>query len=249
MEIHLLSSPGEVGIEAVLAASREILARRRKPQVAYLPAASLYRRWVRETRAAFKGLAAVTVIDPQRHAYESIQSALDRADLLYMPGGNTYLLAQRLNAFRRPGLQPECEVEPASRPPALIESAPAANTLMAEIRRRALAGLPIIGVSAGAVVCGPDVLTTNDINACGCTCFTGLGLLPFYLNPHYPAEPGPPREARLDRLQEFLHFHPQQTVAALEDGAYLRAAGGEIHRLAGRAWRITYRQEPVLFTD
>lgn len=246
MEIHLLSSPGVEGIEYVLAASREILARRRKPQVAYLPAASVYRRWIRETRAAFKGLAAVSVIDPERHSFERIQSTLDRADLLYIPGGNTYLLAQRLNQI---GPRAACEVDESDEPAALIEPGfpDGSGRLMDEIRRRALAGLPLIGVSAGAVVCGPDVLTTNDLNACGCTCFTGLGLLPFHLNPHYPAEPGPEQEARLKRLQEFLHFHPQQTILGLEDGAYLRAAEGEIHLLAGRAWRIAYRQTPALF--
>jgi peptidase E len=217
MQLHLLSSPGEQGIEYVLEVAYALLTSQRSRVVAYLPAASLGRRWVRETKAAFRGLAMVSAIDVETQAFDRIQSILDRAALLYIPGGNTYLLAQRLHH------QPQW---------------PGGEGLIAELRQRVLSGLPLIGCSAGAVLCGPDILTTNDINCCGCTTFSGLGLASFNLNPHYPAEPGELRQARDDRLQEYLAFHPKRTVLALEDGAYLKVIDGEVSVERGNVWKI-----------
>jgi len=275
MDLHLLSLPGVSGAEYVLAAARAILAQaapsQHKPRVAYLPAASLHHRWIRETRAYFHELASISVIDMDRHSLEQIQAILDRSDLLYIPGGNTYWLAHQLNrACRRDGAgaavfdraedeseavdDQEQELEDIMEAAtALIGTQPLVemggeDSLMAELRRRALAGLPVVGFSAGAVLCGPDILTTNDINACGCTCFNGLGLTPFYLNMHYPQDPQAAL-ARQERLQEFLHFHPRATILAMQDDAYVRVADGEVHVIHGGVWKIEHGQEASLVSE
>lgn len=225
MQLHLFSTPGEGGIEYVLAAASTILQGQRAPLVAYLPAASIHRRWVRETKASFRGLATVTAITVETQPLERILVILDRASLIYIPGGNTYLMAHRLHHFPK---------------------WPGGEGLISELRKRILDGLPLVGFSAGAVLCGPDILTTNDINCCGCTTFEGMNLVPFNLNAHYPAEPGEARQARDDRLQEYLAFHPGRTVLALEDGAYLKVIDMEISVARGKAWKIDQGCQPVL---
>lgn len=230
MQIHLFSSPGEQGIEYILEAARAILGGKPNPIVAYLPAAGEERLWGRETRAAFRSLATVKTIDVVKQPLARILAALDRADLLYIPGGNTYLLAQRLHAVRVP----------------LVHREAGAADLVAEIRQRVLAGLPLVCASAGSVLCGPDILTTNDTNYYACTTFDGLDLLPFNLNVHFPAEPGEARQDRQDRLQEFISSHRGRTVLALEDGAYLRVADDAIRVIRGHIWEITSGQPPVL---
>ena len=222
MELHLFSTSGEHDIEFILEACSSILEGLPGPVVAYLPAASVHRRWVRETRAAFRGLAQIVAINPETHPPERIRAILDQASMLYIPGGNTYLLSQRLHACLLPERGGSGGL--------------GSVTLLAEIRARLRASLPLVAFSAGAVLCGVDILTTNDINCCGCTQFDGLGLLPFNLNVHYPGDDAT-RQARDERLQEYLAFHPG-IVVALEDGAYLRVLGEEISLIRGTAWRL-----------
>jgi phosphohistidine phosphatase len=222
MQIHLFSSAGEQGIEYILEAARAILADKPKPIVAYLSAANVSYLWVRETRKAFRGLARVKVIDVARQPLARILATLDRADLLYIPGGNTYLLAKCLHAVRVPKLH----------------QAAGAADLITEIRQRVLVGLPLVCSSAGSVLCGPDILTTNDANECECADFEGLDLLPFNLSVHFPNKPGEERQAREERLQEFLTLHPERYVLALEDGAYLRVAHDAIQVVRGYIWEV-----------
>lgn len=230
MQIHLFSTPGEQGIEWILEAARTILAGKSRPIVAYLPAASDEHHWVRQTREAFRGLASVRVIDVTQQPFSRILSTLGRADLLYIPGGNTYLLARRLHAV-----------------PISIDH-PEAGTadLILEIRRRVLAGLPVVCCSAGSVLCGPDILTTNDTNECGCTTFEGLDLLPFNLNVHFPPQPGEEQRQRQAYLQEFLSCYPERNVLSLEDGAYLRLAQDAIQVMRGKIWYIAPGQPAAL---
>jgi phosphohistidine phosphatase len=230
MQIHLFSTPGEQGIEYILDAARLILAGKSNPVIAYLPAASDERRWVQETRSAFRGLGALKVIDVVKQPLARILATLDRAELLYIPGGNTYLLAQRLHAARIKPDNPEAGTA----------------DLIPEIRRRVLAGLPLICFSAGSVLCGPDILTTNDFNDCACTAFEGLDLLPFNLNVHFPAEPDEARQEREDRLQALLASYTPRNVLALEDGAYLRIAEDAIQVMRGNIWDIWPGQPAAL---
>jgi phosphohistidine phosphatase len=229
MQIHLFSSPGEQG-EYILAAARLILADKRKPVIAYLPAASEGGTNLRQTRAAFRDLAKVKLIDVTKQPFDRILATLDRVDLLYIPGGNTYLLAQRLHAV--PTSKHHRENETAD--------------LIPEIRRRLLAGLPLVCCSAGSVLCGPDILTSNDFNDCGCTAFDGLDLLPFNLNVHFPAEPGEARQEREERLQALLTSYSPRNVLAMEDGAYLKVAEDAIRVVQGGIWFISPGQPAVL---
>lgn len=52
---------------------------------------------------------------------------------------------------------------------------------------------------------------------------SALGLIPFQVNPHYPHN-GPPREARDERLGEFLEEN-DVPVLGLCEGSWLRVSG------------------------
>lgn len=194
MLLYLFSSPGEPFLADVLSATRQILAGIHEPVIAYLPAATEGRHYVRETKYAFRGLAEVRSIKPETHSKKSMRAILNRADLLYIPGGNTYLAAHRLHAAG----------------------------MMDDLREYILSGLPLIAFSAGTVLCGVDILTSNDDSECGCTTFTGLNLIPNNLNVHYPSVEGEERHARAARLNAYAGSY-QRTVLALEDSASVRA--------------------------
>ena len=207
MELHLLSSLAEPFPAALAEITASLLQgnRDRQPAVAYLPAGAVHRHFVRETQAALRGIAQVIAVKVEAHPARRLQEALRRADLVYMPGGNTYLMAQRLHAA---GAMPL-------------------------LKRRLQEGLPLLALSAGCVLCGLDILTTNDINCCGCVHFDGLGLVGLNINVHYPGGDSRLQQERDERLGEYQLFHPHP-VLALEDGAYLRVSGDAPPSGAGR---------------
>ena len=205
MQGYLFSSPPEPS--ALVDLAGRVLMGKTAPLVGYLPAGNLQRHYVREVKGYFRGTAEVSAMKPDVHTLARLRSVLKRSDLLLIPGGNTYLMAHRLHAI----------------------------DLLPELRQRLLQGLPLLTFSAGTVLCGVDILTTNDINCCGCTHFSGLSLTPCNFNVHYPSLDSPEREERDERVAEYQAFHPQP-VLALEDGACLRLTVGQIEVLAGRAW-------------
>ena len=209
MQLYLFSTPGEPDLTDILSAAREILAGVREPLVAYLPAAAEDRHYVRETKNAFRGLAEVRAIKPEIHLITHIRTILDRASLLYIPGGNTYLAAHRLHSAE----------------------------LVADIRRRILLGLPLVAFSAGTVLCGEDILTSNDTNTYSCTNFTGFRLVPVNLNVHYPSVDGEERRVRDARLQAYASSH-NRIVLALEDGACLLVTDHRMEAPRGMIWKF-----------
>jgi len=214
MQLHLFSTPGEPSLRDIVDACRPSLERRDNPTVAYLPEASVGERYVGLTKVAFKGLAKVDHVDVEKDKRDTIEAALDKAALLYIPGGNTYLLSHRLHKAG----------------------------LMGPIRRRVLDGLPLVAFSAGAVLCGPNILTTNDMNCCASTSFSGLALTPFNFNVHYPQVEGEQRELRDERLWEYHTFH-HNSILALEDGAYIRVSDGIIKLMKGNCWLFEHGKQ------
>jgi dipeptidase E len=153
----------------------------------------------RYTEAMREVLASLGVRVTGAHRTADPVAALDKADAVFVGGGNAFRLLQ---AVQR-------------------------NGLLAAIGVRVRAGLPYLGVSAGANLACPAIRTTNDMPIVQPTSLTGLGLIPFQLNPHYPAastHDGQLRQLRDRRLGEFLEEN-DVPVLGLCEGAWLRVSG------------------------
>lgn len=107
-----------------------------------------------------------------------------------------------------------------------------------EIRQHVLDGSTLVVFSAGTVLCGQDILTTNDINYCGCTTFAGQGLLPFNINVHCLPDEAQEVQERDYRLWEYQQFH-DTSVLALEEEVYIRVTGNRFEVLRGTCWWFT----------
>src|SRR5205814_4017742 len=82
---------------------------------------------------------------------------LDRAEAIFVGGGNTFRLLKTLYGRK----------------------------LFAPIRERVRAGMPYLGSSAGSVVACPTIRTTNDMPIVQCRTLDAFGFIPFQLNCHY----------------------------------------------------------------
>jgi dipeptidase E len=133
-------------------------------------------------------------------------AAVEDAEAVFVGGGNTFRLLDRL---QRSGL-------------------------LETLRRRAAAGMPYLGASAGTNIAAPTIKTTNDMPIVQPAGFSALGLVPFQINPHYiDADPSSRHmgETREERLREFLEEN-EVPVLAMREGAWLRVEG-ERARLEG----------------
>lgn len=145
-----------------------------------------------------------------------------KAKIFLVGGGNTYYLLKELGN----------------------------RNLLKLIRDRVFSGAGYIGISAGANIAGPNILTTNDWNVIGYTSFEGLNLVPFNINPHYI----PPHdkkifsgESRDDRIREY-HLFSKNPVAALEEKTLIRIERKEIKiKGKGRIYLFKKDSTPQIF--
>jgi dipeptidase E len=137
------------------------------------------------------------------HTVTDARQELDRSDVLFVGGGNTFRL---LHHLQRLGL-----IEP--------------------VRRRVMSGeLRYIGASAGTNVACPTIRTTNDMPIVEPTSFEAFGLVPFQINPHYQ-DPLPDSthmgETREERIIQFLEEN-EVPVLGMREGAWLRRRGAAL---------------------
>lgn len=133
-------------------------------------------------------LSAHRAIDPL--------AALEATDLIFVGGGNSFRLLQKVQRLG----------------------------MLELMRRRVFGGVPYIGVSAGANLACPTIRTTNDPPVVQPNSLEGLSLVPFQINPHYPFADSPDVAARIANLNEFLHDN-DAPILALCEGSWLRVTG------------------------
>ena len=210
--LHLFSTPGDRDIRWVIDACRPYLADKDEPTVAFLPQASLnVNHWLDYTTRSFEKLARVELIDTERMDLPKMESIIRKAQVAYISGGNTFLLNHRLHI----------------------------SGLMPYIRKKALAGLPVVGFSAGMVVCGPNILTSSDMNSVEANRFDGLAVSPFNFYPHYGDD-----VFQDDWLSEYHSFH-DNPVIMLSDGAYVKVDGKKTTLVHGGAWVLRKDEEKI----
>ena len=207
MHLNLFSSPGENDIRYIVEASRPYLEDKDDPIVAYMPWASLYaERWMELHEKSFKGLARFETVNAELMTQREIEDVLRRAALVYVPGGNTFLLNHRLHS----------------------------SGVMPYLRKKIQAGLPFVGFSAGMILCGPNILTAKDLNTVGTPHFDGLNLIPFNFFGHY-AQDGYGQSMHDAWLSDY-HFFQDNPVLMLSDGAYVKVDGKKTTLVRGDAW-------------
>ena len=210
--LHLFSTPGDRDIRWVIDACRPYLADKDEPTVAFLPQASLnVNHWLDYTTRSFEKLARVELIDTERMDLPKMESIIRKAQVVYISGGNTFLLNHRLHI----------------------------SGLMPYLRKKALAGLPVVGFSAGMVVCGPNIITSSDMNSVEANRFDGLAVSPFNFYPHYGDD-----VFQDDWLSEYHSFH-DNPVIMLSDGAYVKVDGKKTTLVHGGAWVLRKDEEKI----
>jgi len=214
MQLHLFSTPGENDIRYIIEASRPYLEDKDDPIVAYMPLASLYaERWMDLNDRSFKGLARLETVSTELMTQKEIEDILRRASVVYVPGGNTFLLNHRLHI----------------------------SGVLPYLRKKVQAGLPFVGFSAGVILCGPNILTSKDMNTVETPHFDGLNLLPFNFLTRY-ADDGYGQSVHDDWLGDYHFFH-DNSVILLSNGAYLKVDGKKTTLVRGNAWILRKGEE------
>lgn len=207
LTLHLFSSPGRNGIDDIVEACRPYLEDKDDPVVAYLPLASLYaERWLELNEVAFKGLARLQMVNTELMRQKEIEDILRDASLVYIPGGNNFLLNHRLHI----------------------------SNIALYLKKKVQAGLPLVGFSAGSIVCGPNILTSKDMNTVGTSFFDGLNVTPFNFSPHYPLDTY--GQAIKDEWLMDYHFFHDNPIVMMSDGAYVKVDGKKTTLVRGEAW-------------
>jgi dipeptidase E len=171
--------------------------------VAFLPQASLnVNHWLEYTVRSFEKLARIELIDTEQMDLPAMEAVIRTAHVVYVSGGNTFLLNHRLHA----------------------------SGLMPFLRRKVQAGLPVVGFSAGMILCGQNILTSSDMNSVGTNYFDGLKATPFNFYAHYTEE-----TYQDDWLSEYRAFH-DNPVILVGDGAYVKVEGKKTTLIRGEAW-------------
>jgi dipeptidase E len=129
------------------------------------------------------------------HRHDLPAEAVSAADGIFIGGGNTFRLLDRLIT----------------------------HELIGPIRELVADGGPYLGTSAGANVACPTIKTTNDMPIVQPPTFEALRLVSFQINPHYiERDPDTPHggETRTQRLTEF-HEENDTPVIGLREGSWL----------------------------
>ena len=149
------------------------------------------------------------------HRIENPFLAIQRADAIFVGGGNTFRLLKALQDL----------------------------DLLEPIRRRVKSGAGYIGSSAGSNVAGPTIKTTKDMPIVQPRSFDSLGLVPFQISPHY-LDPDPNSthmgETQEERILQFLEEN-ETPVVGIREGAWLLIENGGV-TLKGDAGARIFRR-------
>lgn len=170
------------------------------------------------TAKAFSAFAKINIAVKGIHEFEDPTSAIENAEGIFTGGGNTFVLVNELYK----------------------------NNVMTALSQAVKKGIPYLGTSAGSVICGLTMQTTNDMPIIYPPSFQTLGLIPFNINAHYldpdtqSKHMGETRETRIKEFHAFNSF----PVLGLREGSWLDVKGDKI-TLKGNLSARLFRQNQV----
>ena len=136
------------------------------------------------------------------HEFSSAKEAIANTKGIFIGGGNTFELVNQLYK----------------------------NDIIKAIRTAVNKGTPYLGTSAGSNICGPTMMTTNDMPIVYPPSFDTLNLIPYNINPHYldpDLNSTHKGETRETRINEF-HCFNDKVVIGLREGSWLEVIGNII---------------------
>ncbi len=220
INLHLFSTPGDRDIRWVVEACRAYVDDDGESMIAYLPLASLnIYQWLDYVVRSFKDIANIELIDTERMDLPQMETIIRKADVVYIPGGNTFLLNHRLHV----------------------------SGLMPYLKKKVQAGMPIVAHSAGTILCGPNILTSKDLNSVETTHFDGLNVTPFNFLTHYDADAYGQSALHDEWVSDYHTFH-DNPVILLTDGAYIKVEGKKTTLVRGDAWILRRASEKEKLT-
>lgn len=158
---------------------------------------------------AFRHLGGFAAESLHRHDAAGQRALLEKADGIFVGGGETFALLAELHRTGQLEL----------------------------IRARVAAGVPYGGSSAGANVAGPLIGTTNDFPVADIPTRRALGLVPAVINPHHPApDTKAEHDARAGKIRAYLRFNPDETVVGLANASIIRLHAGRVTLETGQGW-------------
>jgi dipeptidase E len=129
------------------------------------------------------------------HKFKNPKEAIQNAKAIFIGGGNTFELVNQLYK----------------------------NDIITDIQKSVKSGTYYLGTSAGSNICGPTMMTTNDMPIVYPPSFNTLNLIPFNINPHY-LDPNPNSthkgETRETRISEYHQFN-KNVVVGLREGSWI----------------------------
>lgn len=172
--------------------------------VVFIPYAGVSITWDSYTQKVQKALPDYAI--KGIHEFSDPASALNQADAILVGGGNTFNLLHHLYK----------------------------NNVLALIQEKVQQGMPYIGWSAGANICGLSIRTTNDMPIVEPKSFASLAFVQAQLNPHYTdyIAPGHHGETRDERIQEYCILHPSVPVLAIREGSALLLKNNHLRLLS-----------------
>lgn len=154
------------------------------------------------TAKASLAFAKINIAVKGIHEFENPISAIENAEGIFTGGGNTFVLVNELYK----------------------------NNIMTVLSQAVKKGTPYLGTSAGSVICGLTMQTTNDMPIIYPPSFQTTGVIPFNINAHYldpDMQSKHMGETRETRIKEFHAFN-SVPVLGLREGSWLDVKGSKI---------------------
>tara|TARA_Y100000814_G_C12273976_1_gene382809 strand:- start:174 stop:878 length:705 start_codon:yes stop_codon:yes gene_type:complete len=167
-----------------------------------------------------KGVFNILNLEIIDYTNEDLKESLEKCDGIFIGGGNTFLLLNKLYQF----------------------------SLIDILKNKIDSGIPYLGTSAGTNICGMTIGTSNDMPIIHVNSFEALGIIHFNINPHYldPIDGLEHMgESRETRINEF-HKLNDQVVIGLREGSYLQVKGDDIY-LKGLKHAVIFKKENEKF--